>query len=174
MRLTDEQEIPASRERVWAGLNNTDILKRCIPGCESIRKIDDTSFEARIIAKVGPVKASFRGRVSLTDLKPPESYVITGQGEGGIAGFAKGRADINLDEIGKHVTKMHYDVDAQIGGKLAMLGSRLIDTTARSMAQQFFKKFVELMSEKVPARARSDKKTAGKPVKRARKPARRR
>ena len=162
MRLTDQQLIPAPREPVWEGLNDPHILKQCIPGCESIKKVDDTTFEARVVAKVGPVKATFRGRVSLTNLKPPESYVIVGQGEGGIAGFAKGRAEVGLEEKGPAETLLSYDVEAQIGGKLAMIGSRLIDSTARSMAQKFFQKFVKLMSKPAVAPAKPVKKPAKK------------
>ncbi len=146
MKLVDQQLIPASRERVWAGLNDADVLKQCIPGCESITRKSDTELEARVVAKVGPVKAGFTGAVTLSDVNPPESYRISGQGQGGVAGFARGGATVKLTEQGGNVTLMVYDVDAQIGGKLAMLGSRLIDSTARSMAQRFFDRFVQLMS----------------------------
>jgi carbon monoxide dehydrogenase subunit G len=166
MKLTGEQSIPAPRQRVWEGLNDPDILKQCIPGCEYIKKQSDTGYSARVIAKVGPVKTGFNGKVTLSDLNPPESYTISGQGEGGVAGFAKGKADVKLVEVGPRETLMSYDVDAQIGGKLAMLGSRLIDSTARSMAQQFFDRFVALMS---PAKAakRPVKKPAKKGLKEA-------
>jgi carbon monoxide dehydrogenase subunit G len=152
MKLTGEQSIPAPRQRVWDGLNDPDVLKRCIPGCEFITKTSDTAYTARVVAKVGPVKAAFNGKVMLSNLNPPESYTISGQGEGGVAGFAKGKSDVKLVEVGPQETLMSYDVDAQIGGKLAMLGSRLIDATARSMAQQFFDRFVALMSGKAPAK----------------------
>jgi carbon monoxide dehydrogenase subunit G len=151
MRLTGQQAIPAPQERVWAGLNDPEVLKLCIPGCESIRKTTDTAFEAKVTVKVGPVKARFTGEVSLVNLDPPESYTITGHGQGGIAGFAKGKADVRLDKVDAEETLLHYDVDAQIGGRLAMLGSRLVDGTARSLAQKFFDKFVELMSRPAPA-----------------------
>jgi carbon monoxide dehydrogenase subunit G len=170
MKLNGEQTIPAARQRVWKGLNDPHILKNCIKGCEYITKTSDTAFSARIVAKVGPVKAGFNGQVTLTNLNPPESYTIVGQGEGGIAGFARGKSDVKLIELGPKVTLMSYDVDAQIGGKLAMLGSRLIDSTARSMAQEFFDRFVKLMSVPVEpkprlAPKRLKKKPAKKPAK---------
>jgi uncharacterized protein len=165
MKLTGEQFIPASRQRVWEGLNDPGILKQCIPGCEDITKASDTEFSARVIAKVGPVKAGFKGKVTLSNMNPPESYTISGQGEGGVAGFAKGKSDVKLVETGPQETLMSYDVDAQVGGKLAMLGSRLIDSTARSMAQQFFDRFVALMSGKAPGKP--GKKPAKKGLKAA-------
>jgi carbon monoxide dehydrogenase subunit G len=174
MKLTGEQSIPAPRQRVWEGLNDPDVLKQCIKGCEHITRTSDNGYMARVVAKVGPVKAGFNGKVTLSNLNPPESYTISGQGEGGIAGFAKGRSDVKLIEVGPQETLMTYDVDAQVGGKLAMLGSRLIDSTARSLAQQFFDRFVKLMSAlpkpvaSVKA-AKPEKKAAKKAAKKARK-----
>jgi carbon monoxide dehydrogenase subunit G len=153
MKLSGEQTIPAPRQRVWEGLNDPQILKQCIKGCEYIKKTSDTAFAARVIAKVGPVKARFNGQVTLTNLNPPQSYTISGQGEGGVAGFARGKSDVRLIEVGPQETRMTYDVDAQIGGKLAMIGSRLIDSTAQSMAEQFFDRFVTLMAGKEKAKA---------------------
>jgi hypothetical protein len=161
MKLSGEQKIPASRQRVWEGLNDPEILKQCIRGCEYIAKTGDNVFTARVLAKVGPVKASFNGEVSLSNLNPPESYTISGKGEGGVAGFARGKSNVRLEEIASAETLMRYDVDAQIGGKLAMLGSRLIDSTARSLAQEFFDKFVKLMSgETIAEPAKPAKKKA--------------
>ena len=183
MKLTDQQTIPAPRERVWKGLNDAAVLKQCIPGCESITRKSDTELVARVVAKVGPVKAGFTGVVTLSDVNSPESYRISGQGQGGVAGFARGGATVKLTEQGRNGTLMDYDVDAQIGGKLAMLGSRLIDSTARSMAQQFFDRFVKIMSSpSAPAtakRSRPRKKATRKaapattksPRKNAKKPA---
>ncbi|CAN5176236.1 hypothetical protein BH10PSE7_BH10PSE7_11410 [soil metagenome] len=142
MKMNGEAIIPAPREVVWRALNDPGVLKACIPGCESITKTSDTEMTARVVAKVGPVKAGFNGIVHLSDINPPKSYRISGEGKGGLAGFAKGGANVSLEEVPEG-TKLIYDVDAQIGGKLAMLGSRLIDSTARSMAEQFFAKFVE-------------------------------
>jgi carbon monoxide dehydrogenase subunit G len=154
---------------VWAGLNDEQVLKQCIPGCESLVRKSETELEARVVAKVGPVRAGFTGAVMLSDIKAPESYRISGRGQGGVAGFASGGAVVRLTEQGRHSTLMDYDVEAQIGGKLAMLGSRLIDSTARSMAQQFFDRFVRIMSAQ-EAGAPATKKVArkAKPKTRAR------
>jgi uncharacterized protein len=145
MKLTDSQVIHAPREVVWKGLNNAQVLKACIPGCESIEQLSPTELKAVVVAKVGPVKASFEGEVKLSDMNPPESYRISGTGQGGLAGFATGGATVKLTALGPNETRMDYDVDAQIGGKMAMLGSRLIDGTARSLAEQFFTKFASMM-----------------------------
>jgi uncharacterized protein len=143
MKMSGEETIKAPIASVWKALNDPHVLKQCIPGCESIEMTSPTEMKARVVAKVGPVKAGFNGAVTLKDLNPPHSYRIEGKGEGGIAGFATGGASVRLEEVADG-TKMSYDVDAQIGGKLAMLGSRLIDSTAQSMATQFFDKFAKL------------------------------
>jgi carbon monoxide dehydrogenase subunit G len=167
MKMSGEEVISAARETVWKALNDPQVLKQCIPGCESITKHSDTKLEARVIAKVGPVKAGFTGIVNLTDLNPPSSYRISGEGKGGLAGFASGGADVRLEDADGG-TKLSYDVDAQVGGKLAMLGSRLIDSTARSMATQFFEKFAGIVGamkpEAAPASAaeKAPAKKAGK------------
>jgi carbon monoxide dehydrogenase subunit G len=177
MKMSGEEIIPAPRATVWAALNDPAVLKQCIPGCESINKVSSTQMEARVIAKVGPVKAGFNGIVHLSDLDPPKSYRISGEGKGGLAGFAKGGANVRLEEVADG-TRMTYDVDAQVGGKLAMLGSRLIDSTARSMAAQFFEKFAAVagsMKAEAPApvvapkprKAAAKKPAAKKPVKKA-------
>lgn len=173
MKMSGEEVIAAARETVWKALNDPQVLKQCIPGCESIVKHSDTQMEARVVAKVGPVKAGFNGIVNLTDLNPPSSYRISGEGKGGLAGFASGGADVRLEDADGGGTRLSYDVDAQVGGKLAMLGSRLIDSTARSMAMQFFEKFASIVSAmKVePAPAAAKKKAAKKPVKKAAKKA---
>jgi uncharacterized protein len=126
-------------------LNDPDVLKRCIPGCESIERISDTEMSAKVTLKVGPVKASFTGRVKLSDLDPPNRYRISGEGAGGVAGFAKGGATVRLHRDGS-ATMLDYDVKAQIGGKLAQLGGRLIDSTARKLAAEFFEKFGEVVA----------------------------
>lgn len=143
MKMNGEEIIHAPIDAVWAALNDVDVLKQCIPGCESITRKSATEMSARVVVKLGPVKAGFNGSVQLKDLKPPHSYRIEGKGEGGLAGFATGGATIDLETV-REGTKMTYDVDAQVGGKMAMLGSRLIDSTARSLAGQFFDKFAEL------------------------------
>jgi carbon monoxide dehydrogenase subunit G len=145
MDMTGSQRIEASRETVWAALNDPDVLKRCIPACESIEKISDTEMSAKVTLKVGPVKASFTGRVTLSDLDPPNGYRISGEGAGGVAGFAKGGATVRLRGDGT-ATILDYDVKAQIGGKLAQLGGRLIDSTAKKLAAEFFEKFGEAVA----------------------------
>ena len=165
MKMSGEEVIAAARETVWKALNDPQILKQCIPGCEAITKNSDTQFEARVIAKVGPVKAGFTGVVNLTDLNPPSSYRISGEGKGGLAGFARGGADVRLEDADGG-TKLSYDVDAVVGGKLAMLGSRLIDSTARSMATQFFDKFASVVGGKTPGTDPDpEAKAAKKPAK---------
>lgn len=140
MTMTGEHQLPASRETVWAKLNDADVLKRCIPGCEELNKISDTEFQAIATQKIGPVKARFKGKVNLTDLDPPNGYKIVGEGDGGIAGFAKGGATVALtDKDGG--TLLTYNVEAQIGGKLAQLGQRLVNGAAKKVADDFFQKF---------------------------------
>lgn len=145
MEMHGELRIPAPREQVWEKLNDPETLKTCIPGCESVERVSDTEFTAKVVARVGPVKASFSGRVTLTDLNPPAGYTISGEGTGGVAGFAKGSAKIALDDAGGE-TVLRYGVQAQVGGKLAQIGSRLIDATSRKMADEFFGKFMGVMS----------------------------
>ncbi|MBD9555107.1 MULTISPECIES: carbon monoxide dehydrogenase subunit G [Ensifer] len=140
MDMTGEERIAAGRDAVWRGLNDPEILKRCIPGCQSLEMTSPTELAAVVKIKIGPVSASFTGNVVLSNLNPPQSYTISGEGKGGIAGFAKGGADVALTEDGDE-TVLHYDVKAEIGGKLAQLGSRLIDSTAKKLAQQFFADF---------------------------------
>lgn len=144
MELTGEQKIAASRETVFAALNDPEILKQCIPGCRTLNKNSDTEMDAEVGLKIGPVKATFKGAVTLSNLNPPESYTITGEGKGGAAGFAKGGADVELLEDGDG-TILKYAVKAQLGGKIAQLGSRLVDSTARKLSGQFFEKFAELV-----------------------------
>lgn len=139
MEMTGEYRIAAPRETVWQALNDPEVLKACIPGCEEIEKLSDTEFTAKVMAKVGPVKARFSGKVTLSDLDPPNGYRITGEGSGGAAGFAKGGADVRLEsDASPGETILRYQVHAQVGGKLAQIGSRLIDGTARKMADEFF------------------------------------
>jgi carbon monoxide dehydrogenase subunit G len=147
MDMTGEQRIPARRELVWAALNDPEILRACIPGCETLEMTSPTAMTATVKIKVGPVSASFKGDVTLGDLNPPESYTITGEGSGGIAGFAKGSSKVHLAEDGDD-TILTYTVQAQIGGKLAMLGSRLIDSTSKKLAGQFFEKLNQTIVEK--------------------------
>lgn len=146
MQMNDSQRVPASREKVWAALNNPDVLKQCIPGCQVLDMTSPTDMTATVVIKVGPVKATFGGKVTLSDLDPPNGYRITGEGSGGVAGFAKGGAAIRLEAAGENETILHYEVDSQIGGKLAQLGGRLIDSTAKKLAGEFFTKFAAVVS----------------------------
>lgn len=169
MKMTGEEVITAPRQAVWDALNDPEILKQAITGCEEIKKKSDTEFEAKVVAKVGPVKASFVGNVKLSKLNPPRSYVISGEGKGGVAGFAKGGATVRLSDTGDSATKLSYDVDAQVGGKLAQIGSRLIDSTAKKMAADFFKKFNKIVSQGSEDTDMTKKPTAKKAA--AKKPA---
>jgi hypothetical protein len=141
MDMTGEYRIPAPREQVWAALNDPETLKASLPGCETLERVSDQEFAATVVAKVGPVRAKFNGQVTLSDLNPPESYRISGEGKGGAAGFAKGGADVRLVEESAELTVLSYTAKADVGGKLAQLGSRLIDATAKKMADEFFENF---------------------------------
>jgi carbon monoxide dehydrogenase subunit G len=140
--MTGEVVLPADRATVWARLNDAETLRAAIPGCESLDKLSDTEMQAVAKIKIGPVSARFKGKVNLTDLDPPNSYRISGQGDGGIAGFAKGGATVQLSDH-EGGTLLKYDVEAQIGGKLAQLGQRLINGAAKKMADDFFARFAE-------------------------------
>ncbi len=142
MDMTGERRIAAPRQAVWNALNDTETLKASIPGCESLEKTDDTHMKAVAAVKLGPISARFNGAVTLSDIDAPNSYTISGEGQGGVAGFAKGGAKVFLtDDAG--ATLLKYEVHAQVGGKLAQLGARLIDATAKQMAEQFFTKFAD-------------------------------
>ena len=146
MTMNGQVQLPASRDVVWAKLNDPEVLKSCIPGSEQLDKISDNEFQAVATVKVGPVKARWKGKVRLSDLDPPNSYRISGEGEGGVAGFAKGGAKVSLsDKDGG--TLLTYDVEAQIGGKLAQLGQRLINSAAKKTADDFFVKFAEAVAK---------------------------
>jgi hypothetical protein len=147
MEMTGEYRIPAPRAAVWAALNDVEVLKAAIPGCETIAKLSDTEIEATVVAKVGPVKASFKGLVTLSDLDPPNGYTISGEGKGGVAGFAKGSAKVRLSDDGDG-TLLGYAVNASVGGKLAQIGARLIDSTAKKLADEFFATFGNLAAAK--------------------------
>jgi carbon monoxide dehydrogenase subunit G len=151
MKMQGERLIQAPQQDVWKALNDPVVLQQCIPGCEEMQKVSDNDFSAKVRAKVGPVSLTMTGDVHLSDLNPPASYRITGQGKGGAAGFARGGADIRLEDKGG-ATLIAYDVDAQVGGKLAQIGSRLIDSTARKMADDFFSRFVAIVESGGKAR----------------------
>jgi carbon monoxide dehydrogenase subunit G len=149
MDMTGEYRIPAPRDKVWAALNDPAMLKAALPGCESLEKLSDTEFAAVVVAKVGPVKAKFNGNVALSNLNPPQSYTIAGEGKGGAAGFAKGGAEVQLSEDGD-ATILRYAAKADVGGKLAQLGSRLIDGTAKKLADEFFDNFRQQLTPAAP------------------------
>jgi hypothetical protein len=151
MEMTGERRIPAPRERVWAALNDPEVLKASIPGCESVERVGDDQFQARVAVKLGPMAARFGGKVMLTNINPPASYTISGEGQGGAMGFAKGGADVALEEDGPEATVLRYAVKAQVGGKMAQLGARLIDSTAKSMSDQFFDRFAAQLTPEQPA-----------------------
>jgi carbon monoxide dehydrogenase subunit G len=157
MTMSGEVDLPAAREVVWAKLNDADVLKACIPGCEELDKLSDTEFAAVATTKIGPVKARFKGKVNLTDLDPPNGYRISGQGDGGVAGFAKGGAVVKLAQKDGG-TVLSYDVEAQIGGKLAQLGQRLVNGAAKKIADEFFQRFAAAVS---PAPAATEAPPAG-------------
>ncbi len=150
MEMTGERRIGAARERVWAALNDPEVLRAAIPGCESVERIGDDQFQAKVSMKLGPMSAKFGGKVQLSNIVPPESYTISGEGQGGAMGFAKGGADVALDELGPEDTLLRYNVKAQVGGKMAQLGARLIDSTAKSMADQFFDRFAAQLQPAEP------------------------
>lgn len=143
MKMSGDYVVNASRQEVWDALNDAEVLKACIPGCQELTKSSDTDMEAVVHAKVGPVKAKFKGKVTLSELDPPNGYTISGEGSGGAAGFAKGGAKVALTDADGGGTTLTYEVDAQIGGKLAQIGQRLIDGTAKKMADEFFSNFAE-------------------------------
>jgi carbon monoxide dehydrogenase subunit G len=146
MQMNDSQLIPAPQDKVWAALNDPATLAKCIPGCQKLESSAPNEMSATVVVKVGPVKASFSGKVTLSDIEAPNGYRISGEGSGGVAGFAKGGATVKLTAEGPEATRLDYAVDAQIGGKLAQLGGRLIDATAKKLAGEFFEKFAAELS----------------------------
>ncbi|HEX2942317.1 MAG TPA: carbon monoxide dehydrogenase subunit G [Rhodopila sp.] len=159
MDMTGERRIPAPRQTVWDALNNPEVLKASIPGCESLEKTEDDKMQATAAVKVGPISARFNGKVQLSDIDPPNSYTISGEGQGGVAGFAKGGAKVVLTDEGP-VTLLTYQVNAQVGGKLAQLGGRLIDATAKQMADAFFDRFGKQVEAMSPAPVQSQAEMA--------------
>jgi carbon monoxide dehydrogenase subunit G len=152
MDMTGEERIAASRQTVWAALNDVEVLKQCIPGCESLEKQSDSEMTARVKLQVGPVSARFSGKVTLSEIDPPNGYRIAGEGSGGAAGYAKGSALVRLAEDGDG-TLLKYEARADVGGKLAQVGGRLIDATARKLAGEFFSKFGSVVGPRPPEEA---------------------
>jgi len=147
MEMTGEYQIAAGPDHVWQALNDVDVLNACIPGCEELIKTSDTTMTAKVVQKIGPVKARFAGEVELLNIDAPRSYTISGHGKGGIAGFAKGSADVTLTSVDGGGTLLVFTASAQVGGKIAQLGSRLIDSTAKKLANKFFDNFHEYLSK---------------------------
>jgi carbon monoxide dehydrogenase subunit G len=145
MEMKGEQLVPASQQATWDALNDPQVLKACVPGCESITPSGDNTYDVLMVARVGPVSAKFKGKLTLSDIVPPQSYSISFEGQGGAAGFAKGGAKVNLVSENDQ-TKLAYDVKANVGGKLAQIGSRLVDAAAKKVADDFFKNFNSRMS----------------------------
>jgi carbon monoxide dehydrogenase subunit G len=146
MEMSGEQLIPASQQDTWAALNDPQVLKACVPGCEAIDLVSENEYQVTMVAKVGPVSAKFKGRLRLSDIKPPDSYSLAFEGQGGAAGFAKGGAQVKLSSAGAQATKLAYDVKASVGGKLAQIGSRLVDAAAKKVADDFFRNFTLKLS----------------------------
>jgi hypothetical protein len=159
MDMTGEERIAASREVVWQALNSPNVLRKCIPNCEELEKKSPTELKATVKFKIGPISASFKGDVTLTNLNPPESYTIVVDGQGGLAGSAKGTCDVKLTQDGEE-TVLTYTVGAQMGGRLAMLGSKMIDSSSKKVATSFFKKFGKIAAKRAA-------KAANKPAKEA-------
>lgn len=153
MKLKDSVVIAQDRDTVWRALNDPQVLRQSIPGCQELEQLDEENMKAAVVIKVGPVKARFKGGVSLSEINAPESYLLSGKGEGGVAGFAKGTARVVLEDQGPSETLLSYDVDAVVGGKLAQLGARLLDSTAKKLARQFFNDFGRAVDGDQPALA---------------------
>lgn len=150
MQLTSQQPLPVSQLRAWEALNDVDMLKASIPGCESLTLVGEHEYEVLLTAAVGPVKAKFKGKLRLADLQPPESYTIAFEGQGGAAGHGKGSASVRLEPTGPDQTMLHYSATASVGGKIAQIGSRLVDMAAQKMAGEFFEKFEAALRAKYP------------------------
>ena len=145
MEMTGEQLIPASQQETWAALNDPEVLKACVPGCESIEPAGENQYAVQMAARVGPVSAKFKGKLVLSDIRPPQSYAISFDGQGGAAGFGKGAARVRLAPEGE-ATRLAYEVKANVGGKLAQIGSRLVDAAAKKVADEFFRNFNQKMA----------------------------
>jgi len=143
--MTGEYRLQASRQQVWQALNDPAVLRRCIPGCEELEQADENQYTAKVLSKIGPVKAKFNAKVSLTELNPPQSYTLIGEGQGGVAGFARGSANVALAEE-QAETVLRYNADFKVGGKLAQIGSRLVAGAAKKTVDQFFQNFSTLMN----------------------------
>ncbi len=156
MEMKDSVTIPAARAVVWRALNDPEVLRRCIPGCEELDMISATELKAVVVFKAGPIKARFAGDVTLGDLDPPHGYVLSGEGKGGVAGMAKGAARVRLEEAAADRTVLEYEARVDVGGKIAQLGSRLLDSTAKKLTRKFFDDFSEIVSKDFGTNERGD------------------
>jgi hypothetical protein len=163
MDMSGEYRIRASKQSVWDALNDPETLRASIPGCQTVEKVSENQMTATVVAKVGPVKATFKGKVTLSDLDPPHGYTITGEGQGGPVGFGKGSATVCLAEEGDE-TVLSYTASAQVGGKLAQIGQRLVDSTAKSMTTQFFTSFAEAVGRPAAESAHEQVTGASEPA----------
>ena len=161
MQLTSQQALPVPQDVAWQALNDIELLRESIPGCESITATGENEYEAIVVAAVGPVKAKFKGRLRLMDLQPPNAYTIQFDGQGGAAGHGKGSAQVRLEPVGARETVLHYSANASVGGKLAQIGSRLVDMAAQKMANDFFATFNAKLSERYGAAAPAPAAPAG-------------
>jgi uncharacterized protein len=150
MEMIDTASIPRNREVVWQALNDPDVLRRVVPGCETLEVVAEDRMRAQVAIKIGPVKARFTGEIAFSDVVAPVSYVISGEGKGGIAGFAKGTATVRLEEVGPEETLLHYQTRVDVGGKLAQLGARLLDSTSSKLTRQFFDDFRKVIAQDAP------------------------
>lgn len=168
MDMTGEYTIPVPREKVWEALNDAEVLKASVPGCETLEKVSDTEFTATVMARVGPVRTKFNGRVTLSDIDPPNGYTISGEGQGGAAGFGKGGARVTLTGANGE-TVLRYEANASVGGKMAQIGSRVVEGVAKKMADDFFARFAEQVApageaeEEAAAAAEAPAETASAP-----------
>lgn len=151
MQMTNQQTLPVAQAQAWQALNDIDLLRQCIPGCERISATGENQYEVLITAAIGPVKAKFKGKLKLDNLQPPTSYTLQFDGQGGAAGHGKGSADVRLEPTGPHSTMLHYTANATVGGKIAQIGSRLVDMAAQKMATEFFDTFNTKLQERFPA-----------------------
>ena len=151
MQLTNQQTLPVSQAQAWAALNDTTLLQQAIPGCESLAPLGENQYEVLITAAIGPVKARFKGKLQLENLQPPTSYTLRFEGQGGAAGHGKGHAEIRLEATGPNTTVLHYTAHATVGGKIAQIGSRLVDMAAQKMATEFFETFNAKLQQRFPA-----------------------
>ncbi len=164
MQLTSQQTLPVGQAQAWEALNDIDLLQQAIPGCEAITPTGENQYEVSLTAAIGPVKAKFKGKLQLENLQPPNSYTLRFEGQGGAAGHGKGSADIRLESAGPRETMLHYSAQASVGGKIAQIGSRLVDMAAQKMATEFFEAFNQALQQKYGVVAEAETAAAPAPV----------